>query len=121
MTACRVCGKLCGANLCVDCFAVEVRLTQSKTHIQENRFSGAGAEYGVLEALFADLPASEVTSTSGAQWAFDAARSFLKSMIENQCKLAGCDLKGEPHGVGDVHTERCWFTKRAKFYQDRSA
>jgi hypothetical protein len=88
-------------------------------HIKENRFSGDMIEYGVVEALFEEFPASEVNVCSGSQQAFDAAKQFVKSMIENQCELAGCTLQHQPYGVGDVHTEKCWFTKRWKFYQER--
>lgn len=87
--------------------------------IKGNRFSSAMIEYGVLELLFLDIPAAEVTCCSGAQQAFDAARAFIMTMTENQCVLAGCTLNHQPYGVGDVHTEKCWFTKRAVEYQKR--
>jgi len=86
---------------------------QPPVHIKENRFGGALIEYGAITALFEDMPASEVGVTSGAQTAFRAAHEFIKAMVQNQCELAGCLLNGEPYGYGDVHTEKCWFTKRA--------
>lgn len=79
--------------------------------------SGDMLEYGALTALFDDLPASEVTMMSGAQGAFDAAREFLKSMIKNQCELAGC-YDDELGGV--YHASKCWFAKRAEFYRKRA-
>jgi hypothetical protein len=90
--------------------------------VKENRFGpdrDSFAEIGVLQALFDEFPASEVGVCSGAQCAFDAAKQFITSMIENQCVLAGCTLNHQPYGVGDVHTEKCWFTKRALFYRER--
>jgi hypothetical protein len=87
--------------------------------VKQNRFGSdrdSFAEIGVIQALFEDIPASEVGCCSGAQNAFDAARDFIKSMIENQCKLAGCS---QEHW-GFVHTEKCWFEKRAQFYRDRA-
>jgi len=89
-----------------------------KGHIKQNRFSGGMVEYGAITALFDDIPASEVGVTSGAQSAFGAARDFIKSMTQNQCELAGCALQRQPYGAGDVHTEKCWFTKRAVLHRD---
>jgi hypothetical protein len=90
-------------------------------HIKQNRFRGSMAEYGAITALFEDIPASEVSVTSGAQLAFDAARAFIKEMIANQCRLAGCKLTGHPHGEGDEHTNKCWFGMRQAYYADRNA
>ena len=108
---------------CSECWASESlrRLPMPRPpHIRENRFGGDMIEYGAITALFEDIIMSEVSVTSGAQSAFDAARSFIKEMVENQCKLAGCLLAGQPYGVGDVHTEKCWFTKRAILYAERN-
>ena len=90
-------------------------------HVKQNRMGGDLIECGVIHALFEDIPMSEVTCTSGGQSAFDAAQAFIKEMVESQCKLAGCHLAGQPYGVGDVHTEKCWFTKRAQFYRKQQA
>ena len=90
------------------------------SHIKENPFSGDMIEYGAISALFEDIIESEVGVTSGAQSAFNAARQFIKEMVENQCTLAGCLLSKNPYGVGSVHTEKCWFTKRAMFYEERN-
>lgn len=90
--------------------------------VKENRFGAdrdSFAEIGVIQALFEEFPASEVGCASGAQCAFDAAKEFLRTMIENQCVLAGCTLNHQPYGAGDVHTEKCWFTKRVLFYRER--
>ena len=90
--------------------------------VKENRFGADRdpfAEIGVIQALFDD-PRMEVTMMSGAQGAFDAAKEFLRAMIENQCMLAGCILNHQPYGAGDVHTEKCWYTKRSLFYQERA-
>lgn len=86
-------------------------------HIKENPFSGDMIEYGAITALFEDIPASEVSVTSGAQSAFNAARIFIKEMIANQCKLAGCKLLGNSYGEGDEHSHECWFFKRLAFYR----
>jgi len=86
-------------------------------YIKQNRLGGDLIECGAIHALFEDIPASEVGVTSGAQSAFDAARQFIKEMVENQCKLAGCS---QEHW-GFVHSEKCWFTKRAIFYRDRAS
>lgn len=92
-----------------------------RTHIRENRFSGDLIEYGAITALFDDIPRSEVGVMSGGQGAFNAARIFIKEMVANQCKLAGCTLSGDPYGVGDIHTEQCWFGMRQKLYRERAA
>jgi hypothetical protein len=94
--------------------------------IKENRFGSDRdrdglAELGVIQALFDDIPASEVGVASGAQTAFNGARTFIKEMIANQCKLAGCTLTGHPYGEGDEHTHECWFGMRRDFYADRNA
>jgi hypothetical protein len=91
------------------------------SHIKENPFSGDMIEYGAIAALFEDIPASEVSVTSGAQSAFNAARAFIKEMVANQCKLAGCRLTGHPYGEGDEHSHECWFGMRRDFYADRNA
>ena len=101
------------------CEVCAYRAESSPSHIKQNRFSGDMIEYGAIAALFDDITASEVGATSGAQSAFDTARVFIKTMVQNQCELAGCTLRGEPYGVGDVHAEKCWFTKRVQFYRDR--
>jgi hypothetical protein len=90
---------------------------EPQVHIKENRFGGSLIEYGVITALFEDIPESEIGVTSGAQVAFRAARTFIKEMVENQCKLAGCS---QEHW-GFVHADKCWFAKRAQFYRDRNA
>jgi hypothetical protein len=90
-------------------------------HIKENPFSGDMIEYGAITALFEDIPASEVSVTSGAQSAFGAARDFIKGMVANQCRLAGCKLGDNPYGTDDEHTHECWFGKRRDFYADRNA
>jgi hypothetical protein len=97
------------------------RETVQAPYIKENRFGGSLIEYGAITALFEDMPASEVGVTSGAQPAFRAAREFIKGITANQCKLAGCLLNGQPYGVGDVHTEKCWFGIKQNFYADRAA
>ena len=74
-------------------------------------------EYGTIAALFEGEPLSEVGACSGAQSAFDAGRIFIKSMVEHQCKLAGCTLKGNPYHAGDHHTDRCWYTQRVNHYR----
>ena len=119
---CRDCGKICGASICVDCFLIQVQATPptKPPYIKENRMGGDMIECGAIHALFEDISASEVGTTSGAQSAFDAAREFVKSMIQNQCELAGCLLAGQPYGAGDVHTAKCWYTKRAEFYRKRA-
>jgi hypothetical protein len=86
-------------------------------HIKENRFGGDLIEYGVVSALFEDIPESEVGVTSGAQTAFTAAREFIKAIIQNQCELAGCS---QEHW-GFVHSKKCWFTKRHLLYAQRRA
>lgn len=90
-------------------------------HIKQNRFSGDFAEYGAITALFEDIPASEIGVTSSAQGAFDGARIFIKEMVANQCRLAGCKLGENPYGSDDEHTNECWFGKRRAFYADRNA
>jgi hypothetical protein len=85
--------------------------------IKENRYSGALIEYGAIKALFEDEPFSEVGACSSAQSSFDAGRTFIKSMIEHQCKLAGCELKGKPYHEGDHHTDKCWYTHRVNWYR----
>jgi hypothetical protein len=90
------------------------------SHIKQNKFEGDLLEYGAIAALFEDITASEVGVTSGAQSAFDAARIFIKEMVQNQCELAGCALQGQPYGIGDVHAEKCWFAKRIQFYSERA-
>lgn len=120
---CRDCGKICGASLCVDCFLIQVQATPQTPAMRFSlMYGGFGdmLEYGAIQALFYDLPASEVGVTSGAQSAFDAAREFVTSMIRNQCELAGCLLQGKPYGTGDVHTSQCWYTKRTEFYRRRA-
>lgn len=124
MTAsCRSCGKEIPASFefCTDCLVESVRqsLPPHKPRIKQNRFGGDLIEYGAITALFEDMPMSEIGVTSGAQVAFNAAKEFITEMVENQCKLAGCFLAGQPYGSGDVHTEKCWFTKRAMFYEAR--
>jgi hypothetical protein len=89
-------------------------------HIKQNKFCGDLIEYGAITALFEDMPASEIGCASGAQTAFTAARAFIKEVVANQCKLAGCKLSGEPYGSGDEHTEQCWFGIRRKFYEERN-
>jgi len=91
------------------------------SHIKQNRFSGDLIELGVIHALFEDMPASEVCVTSGAQSAFTAAREFIKEMVANQCRLAGCKIGENPYGVDDEHTNECWFGKRRNYYPDRAA
>jgi hypothetical protein len=105
---------------CMQCVIRRVHNRYRQPYIKENRFGGDMIEYGAISALFEDIIESEVGVTSGAQSAFDAARTFIKEMVENQCKLAGCLLAGQPYGVGNVHTEKCWFTKRAMFYEERN-
>ena len=119
---CRVCGANVPTSICVDCFAVAVKEHQppKPPYIEEVRLGGDMIETGVLHALFEDMPAAEVTCCSGAQSSFDAARRFIKEMVENQCKLAGCLLSENPYGLYDVHTEKCWYTKRAEFYRKRN-
>lgn len=90
-------------------------------YIRENKFAGDLIEYGVISALFEDIPASEVGVTSGAQSAFDAARWFIKEITANQCRLAGCKLSGHPYGEGDEHAGTCWFGARLEFYRQRAA
>jgi hypothetical protein len=92
-----------------------------KPHIRENRFGGDLIELGAIHALFEDMPMSEVGVTSGAQSAFTAAHEFIHAIVQNQCELAGCLLSKNPYGYGDVHTEKCWFTKRAMLYRDRAS
>ena len=93
--------------------------------IKENRFgkaeTGGLVELGAIHALFEDMPASEISVTSSAQNAFDAAHAFIKEIVANQCKLAGCRLSGEPYGSGDEHSNECWFGIRRNFYADRAA
>jgi hypothetical protein len=92
-----------------------------KPHIKQNRFGGDLIEYGVIDALFEDIPASEVGVTSGAQSAFNAARAFITGIIANQCRLAGCKVSGIPYDMNDVHTDECWFGIRRNFYMQRRA
>jgi hypothetical protein len=120
MMACTKCGKECGVSLCVDCFAAEVTAEQAKTHIRENRYSGAMIEYGVVKAMFEDEPFSEVGACSGAQSSFNAGRAFIRSITDHQCKLAGCTIKGKPYHEGDHHTDRCWYTQRVNYYRGLS-
>jgi len=88
------------------------------SHIKQNRFSGDLIEYGAITALFEDMPASEVGVTSGAQTAFTAAHEFIKGMVANQCKLAGCKILGNPYNESDEHTNECWFGIRRNYYKD---
>ena len=94
---------------------------QERSRIKENRFGGSLIELGVIHALFEEIPASEIGVTSGAQVAFRAARQFIKEMITNQCKLAGCKLSGKPYGEDDEHSDVCWFGIRHNFYKERAA
>ena len=92
------------SNLRVDCFAIEVRESQPKKPIRQNRYSGAAVEYGVLSALFDMYPQSNVGLVAiDAQTAFDEAKKFLDSLCHNQCELAGC----YSNGTETVHTELC--------------
>lgn len=119
-------GWMDGVDLedCKECLFAEVQRQKQffpkPPHIKENRFGGDMVEYGAITALFEDIIQSEVGLTSGAQSAFHVARAFIKEVTENQCKLAGCLLSGQPYGSGDVHTEKCWFTKRAMLYEERN-
>lgn len=101
---------------CEQCESRRQHLIRRPPYIKQNRFGGDLIEYGAIAALFDDLPASEVTCMSGAQGAFDAARIFIKEMVANQCKLAGCS---QEHW-GFVHSEKCWFGQRQKFYAERN-
>jgi hypothetical protein len=105
---------------CKECLFDEVQRQKAAMpkppHIKENRFGGDMIEYGAITALFEDMPESEVTCLSGAQSAFTAARAFIKEMVANQCKLAGCS---QEHW-GFVHAEKCWFRQRQKFYEERN-
>lgn len=87
-----------------------------RPHIKQNRFGGDLIEYGAIEALFENIPESEVGVTSGAQTAFDGAKKFIEEMVANQCKLAGCS---QEHW-GFVHSEKCWFGMRTKLYRERA-
>jgi hypothetical protein len=104
---------------CEQCRTAEAQrqfLIRRPPYIKENRFGGDLIEYGAISALFEDMPASEVGCMSGSQGAFDAARTFIKEMVANQCKLAGCS---QEHW-GFVHSEKCWFGQRQKFYAERN-
>lgn len=100
--------------------AIERLPDVAESKIKQNRMGGSLIECGAIHALFEDIVASEVSATSGAQSAFDAARAFIKEMIANQCKLARCRLRGKPYGEGDEHTDECWFGKRRKLYEERN-
>ncbi len=124
---CQKCGKDVRTMLCVDCFAEDVmeshgshRLVHDTGHIAENRYGGDLVELGAIHALFEDMPASEVGVTSGAQSAFAAARTFIKEVTANQCRLAGCRLSGHPYGANDEHTDQCWFGIKLNYYKDRA-
>jgi len=77
-------------------------------YIRQNKFGGDLIEYGVVSALFEDIPESEVGVCSGAQPAFDTARQFIRGMVANQCKLAGCTVT--------EHVDKCWFGIRRRVY-----
>ena len=119
-------GWMSGVDLedCDECKAAQfenLHPIYRRTHIRENRFGGDLIEYGAITALFEEMPRAEVSVTSGAQSAFTAAKRFITEMVANQCKLAGCALSGDPYGVGDTHTEQCWFGMRQKLYRERAA
>lgn len=114
-----------GFTICTDCLTAGIRasLPPQKPYIKQNRFGGDLIEYGAISALFDDIPASEVGAMSGAQGAFDAARVFIKELMANQCRLAGCDTgaKLERRIEPVEHTDQCWFGIRRNYYRDRAA
>ena len=119
---CKSCGKNIDAENCPECIAEKKRqhLIRRPPYIKENRFGGDLIEYGVVAALFDDIPAAGVSVTSGAQTAFNAAREFIKGISAYQCNLAGCKLSGKPYGEGDEHTMKCWFGYRKWFYSEEA-
>lgn len=70
--------------------------------IKQNRFRAAGTEYGVLMALFDDIPEAMVTCQSGAQQAFDAAYKYIHDLHE-RVEILEDDVEsrdGDPDWLG---------------------
>ena len=59
--------------------------------IKQNRYNSALREYGVLAALFDDIPEAMVTCQSGTQQAFDAAYKYIHDLRDKVKQLEDGD------------------------------